>query len=93
MKKQSALFSNTFSSFAVQIAAILSSFIVPKCILSAFGSVTNGTVNSIAGFLSFITLMEAGVGNVSRAALFGPVSRGDTKEISLIVNETHDYFR
>ena len=93
MKKQSALFSNTFSSFAVQIAAIMSSFIVPKCILAAFGSVTNGTVNSIAGFLSFITLMEAGVGNVSRAALFGPVSRNNTKEISLIVNETHDYFR
>lgn len=93
MNKKHTLFSNTFSSFAVQVAAILSSFIVPKCILSAFGSVTNGTVNSIAGFLSFITLMEAGVGNVSRSALFGPVSRGDTREISLIVNETHDYFR
>ncbi len=93
MRKKSSLRSNTLSSFAVQVAAILSSVIVPKCILSAFGSVVNGTVTSITQFLGFITLMEAGVGNVSRAALFRPVAEQDTQKISQVVNETHAYFR
>ena len=92
MKKDSKLLFNTVSSFSVQLAAILASFIVPKCILSAFGSVTNGTVASITQFLGFITLMEAGVGNVSRAALFRPVAERDSRSVSWVVNETHDFF-
>lgn len=93
LKKSKILINNTLASFAVQFAAIVSSFIVPRVILSSFGSVTNGIINSITGFLGFLTLMEAGVGNVARAELYAPVANGDTKQINLVVSATQNFFR
>ena len=92
-KKKKLLLVNSVSSLAVQAMAILSSFIVPRCILSSFGSVINGTVESIGGFLGFLTLLEAGVGSVSRAELYRPVAAHDIHQTSAVVNETRHFFR
>lgn len=92
MKKTGLLFINSLSSLAVQVVAIVSSFIVPKCILSAFGSTAYGTVESITGFLGFLTLLEAGVGSVSRAELYEPVAKRDYAAISTVVQETKRFF-
>lgn len=91
-KKTDLLFINSLSSLSVQVVAILSSFVVPKCILSAFGSAAYGTVESITGFLGFLTLLEAGVGSVSRAELYEPVAKQDYAAISTVVNETKRFF-
>ena len=93
MKRFNRLKWNTIASLAVQLAAILSSFIVPKCILNAYGSATNGMVSSITSFLGFLTLMESGVGSVARAELYRPVAEKDTEQTSVVVNATHDFFR
>lgn len=93
MKRSDQLKWNTIAAFTVQVSAILSSFIVPKCILNAYGSATNGLVSSITGFLGFLTLMESGVGSVARAELYRPVANRDTAQISAIVNATHRFFK
>ena len=93
MKQSNRLKWNTIASFAVQIAAILSSFIVPKCILNAYGSAANGIVSSITSFLGFLTLMESGVGSVARAELYRPVASKDTEQVSAVLNATQDFFR
>lgn len=90
--KSSPLFFNTVTSFGLQLIAILSSFIVPRCILSTFGSATNGTVTSITAFLGFISLLEAGVGGVAKATLYKPVAEKDYVVTSMAVNETRRYF-
>lgn len=93
MKRSNQLKWNTIASLAVQLAAVFSSFVVPQCILRAYGSTTNGLVSSITGFLGFLTLMESGVGNVARAELYRPVAEQDTRQISIVVNATHRFFQ
>ena len=92
MKRSKQLKWNTIASLAVQVTAVFSSFVVPQCILRAYGSNINGLVSSITGFLGFLSLMESGVGNVARAELYRPVAEQDTRQISIVVNATHRFF-
>lgn len=53
----------------------------------------NGMMQSIAQFLSYITLLESGVGGVIRAALYKPLSEKDNGKVSGIVMATEGFFR
>lgn len=47
-----------------------------------FGSELNGLVTSITQFLGFITLLEAGVGNVVQSSLYRPLAQKDDAELA-----------
>lgn len=42
---------NTFASLFLQICTVICGFVVPKLILSHYGSAVNGLVNSITQFV------------------------------------------
>lgn len=84
---------NTASSLMLQLITAISGMILPKAILSAFGSEVNGLVSSITQFLGYIALMEAGFGGVARAALYKPLARGSNDEISAVLTESRIFFR
>ena len=52
---------NIIANIILQLTNIVSWFIIPKIILSNFGSDVNGLVSSITQFLSYITLVEGGI--------------------------------
>ena len=68
---------NTIASITNQIMLIISGFVIPKYMLSFYGSEINGLVSSISQFLGFISFMQAGVGVVVQAALYDPINRDD----------------
>ncbi len=68
-------------------------FILPRYMLLYYGSATNGLVASITNFLSFISLLDMGVGSVIQANLYKPLSDGDDERISLIVKSSDRFFR
>ena len=76
-----------------QLVTVICGFILPRFMLKAFGSEVNGAVTSIAQFLGYISLLEAGVGGVTRAALYKPLAEGDKVKINGIVNATQSFFR
>lgn len=84
---------NMLSSVLLQIVTIVSSFILPRLLLRAFGSEVNGAVASITQFLGYISLIEAGVGGVTRAALYSPLAHNDTIKVSGIMNATQSFFK
>ena len=84
---------NSFTSLILQLVAVVCGFILPRLLLTAFGSEVNGAVSSITQFLGYISLLEAGVGGVTRAALYKPLADGDNNKISGIVNATQGFFR
>lgn len=92
MRSKKALM-NTFMSLALQFVTAVCGFIVPRLIIGTYGSDVNGLVSSIAQFLSYITLFEAGVGGVVRAALYKPLANNDKPKLSGIVNATESFFR
>ena len=79
---------NTMTSIIAEIVSIVCGLILPRLILGAFGSSYNGITSSITQFLSCIVLLRAGVGSVTRAALYNPLAQKDRNEISGIVNAT-----
>ena len=84
---------NTCSSIVYQFVTVICSFILPRLILTAFGSNYNGVVSSINQFLSWISVLSAGIGGVTRAALYRPLSECDTKQISSIMKATDIFMK
>ena len=84
---------NIITSLLLQLITIICGFIVPRAIKGAYGSAVNGAISSITQFLSYIVLVEAGVGGVVRAALYRPLAAGDMKAVSSIVRATDRFFR
>ena len=59
---------NIITSLLLQVVVLICGFIVPKLIITKFGSNVNGLISSITQFLAYITLLEAGFGPVVNAA-------------------------
>ena len=86
-------FLNISSNFMLQIITILYGFIVPKIIITNFGSDINGLISSITQFLAYISLLESGFGPVVKATLYKPLSKKDNKEIANILKTSEKFFR
>lgn len=84
---------NILFSFLYQIVGIICGFILPRLILSVYGSKTNGLVNSIESILQVITLMEMGVGAVVQSSLYKPLADNNNEMISRIMYSAKKYFR
>ena len=80
MRSKKALI-NSISSLLSQLVTIISGFVLPRLILSQFGSSYNGITSSITQFLNCVILLRAGVGGVTRAALYKPLADGDNNQI------------
>ena len=86
------LIKNTIVNLAAQLVAVACGLILPRLILTRFGSEVNGLTSSITQFLNYITLLEAGVGGIARAALYKPLANGDKEKISAIVLAVEGFF-
>ena len=83
-----ALKYNALSTLLLEIVTLISGLIMPRLILSFFGSTSNGLVSSITQFLGFSTILRAGLGGAIRAALYRPIAENDEEEISSIMAAT-----
>lgn len=92
MRKKSLALTTIFS-LVYQIVVVICGIILPKLYMKYFGSEVNGLVTSITQFLGFITLLEAGVGNVVQSSLYRPLAQKDDKEISKIIISSNRFFR
>lgn len=86
------LFSNVFLGLILQIVSIISGFIVPITYIKNYGSDINGLIITITQFLSYISLLEGGVGGVIRARLFAPLASEDNKKVSGILKASNKFF-
>lgn len=78
------LYLNMGASMLYQGLATVCSLILPRLFLVYFGSATNGLVNSITQLLSYISLMDLGVGAVFQSSLYEPLAQKNYKKISNI---------
>ena len=84
---------NIIISVLLQIITLICGFIVPKLLISSFGSNVNGLVSSITQFLAYITLLESGMGAVVKSALYKPLSEKNNEKISNILYATERFFK
>lgn len=65
------------SNLLLQFVTAICGFILPPLIISHFGSTINGMVSSITQFISYLNIVEAGVGAASIVALYKPLAEND----------------
>ena len=92
MNRNKALILNSMASLLQQVVALICGLIVPRLILSTFGSAANGTVSSISQFISITTLIQGGVTGATRVAFYGPVATGDMKKTSVVYTTSQSFY-
>lgn len=92
MRGKRALFNITFSLIS-QVITIICGFVVPKLIISIYGSNVNGLISSITQLLAFITLLEAGFGSVIKSLLYKPIANKNKEELENILKSSERIFR
>lgn len=93
MNRRKKLYLNTITALLNQIIALVCGFILPRYILSYFGSEVNGLVTSMTRFLSVITFLELGIGPVIQSNLYKPLADNDIDMISKIVVSAERFYR
>lgn len=83
---------NAISSLLFQLATIVQGLVLPRVILEAFGSEVNGLISSITQFLSFISLLEGGLGAVVLAELYKPIEDRNDEKIQGILKACQSFF-
>lgn len=86
-------FLNILTNLILQVFIFVYGFILPKIIMSKYGSNVNGLISSVTQFLAYISLLESGVGPVVKSILYKPISKKDNKKIIDILYATEKFFR
>lgn len=84
---------NITTTLFSQLVATICGILIPRVMIGTFGSAMYGLTTSIAQFLSYISLLEGGIGRVARAELYVPLANRDHYEISRVYHATIHFFR
>ena len=86
-RKKSVLLTVSSNLF-LQFVTVICGFILPTLIIVHFGSAMNGMVSSIKQFISYLNIVEAGVGGAAIVALYKPLAEKNENEQSGIMSAT-----
>lgn len=67
--------------------------IIPRFFILSYGSEMNGLLQAVRQIYVYLALLEAGVGDASVLALYGPIAKGDKRSINEILSATNYYYR
>ncbi len=84
-----------YSSFATalyQIIIMFSGFLVPRFMLVSYGSELNGLVSSITQFITYFSLVEAGIAAAAVYSLYQPLAENNIGKVNGIVSATKKYY-
>ncbi len=93
MSRTKRVLLNSGSKLIYEITGVICSIILPRLILVYYGSDVNGLVLSVTRFLSISTFMDAAIGGVCRAALYGPLARKDDDAISKVYVSSNSFYK
>ena len=84
---------NLLYGFLSRITALIFGLLVPRLILTTYGSEANGITASITQIFAYVALLEAGVGGATLQALYSPIGKDDKQDVSAILAATHRYYK
>ena len=84
---------NLIFGLLAQFVTISLGIIIPRLTLVNLGSESNGLLNSVSNILTYMSLLEAGVGTATLQALYKPFSLDDKKSINRIMAATNYFYK
>lgn len=85
-------FYNSISAVALQFVNIIVNLILPRVMITVYGSNVNGLVTSIRQFISYFNLVEAGLAGAAVYALYKPLAEKDRDDINGILSASNRFY-
>ena len=83
---------NSIATAIYQIMVMIVGFVTPRILLQFYGSEMNGLVSSINQFITYFSLVEAGIAGAAVYSLYKPLADKDHDEISAIVSAAKKFY-
>lgn len=83
---------NSMTTAFYQVIVMIAGFITPRVMLECYGSEINGLVSSIQQFISYFTLVEAGISGAAVFSLYLPLAENNHKKINAIVSAARKFY-
>ena len=93
MSKKDNVEKNIIVGFGGQLIILVLGIIVPRIMLTNYGSDVNGLISTITQIFTYMALLEAGIGQAARNALYKPIAENNRQGISHIASIAQSYFR
>ena len=90
---RSQFMKNVLFGFGGQSVVIILGIIIPRVMITSYGSDVNGLISTVTQVFTYMALLEAGIGQAARNALYGPITRGDRSGVSHVASVAQRYFR
>lgn len=84
---------NLITTALFELITFVCGLIIPRLILSNYGSAYNGIASSITQFFGMISILRLGVAGATRVALYKTLAANDIEGTSAIVRATEKYMR
>ncbi len=84
---------NIVLAFSSQIVSLALGIILPRLLISGFGSEVNGFFSTVTQLYSYLEVLRAGVGMAAIQALYKPIVNDDKIEVSRIISASKTYFQ
>ena len=84
---------NIVFSFGAQMLIMLLGILVPRLMIGSYGSDTNGFLTTLTQIFGYMALLEAGIGQAAKNALFRPLAEKNRGGVSHIASVADRYFR
>jgi len=76
-----------------EVVVVICGFVIPRLVLTNFGSAYNGVVSAITQFLAITTILALGSVGATKAALYKPLADKDTVQVSIVVKSSDIFLR
>jgi len=83
---------NSAAAALLQLFTVAAGFIIPRVILTTYGSEINGLVTSITQFIAYFNLVEAGLAGAAIYALYKPLADNDHTCINAVLSATNRFY-
>ncbi len=84
---------NILTGMGSQLVLIIMGIIIPRLVLTHFGSDVNGVLSTISQVFVYVGLLEAGIGQATRNALFQPLTENDKNSLLRVMTTSKKYFQ
>ncbi len=92
MKAQKKIKFNLIVGILSQVITLILGIVVPKLILTNYGSEVNGLLSSVTNIYAYIAIVEAGIAAAACQALYKSIAKKDRSSTSAILSATNKYY-
>ena len=92
MSRTKFFINNSMTMILQQAVNVAVAFIIPRFLITAYGSEINGLIVSITQFISYFILVEAGISGASIYSLYKPLAEKNITAINGILSASRKFY-